>query len=319
MEYQDYYKTLGVERNASPEELKRAYRKLAMKYHPDRNLGDKSLEEKFKQINEAYEVLKDPQKRARYDQLGESYNNWQQTNAGRGNFNWEDWAAQQAYSRAASGGGAPRGGARVDMGDLNGFFGGDGFSDFFNMLFGGVPGAGANMRTQTRTSPARARNYEQSVRISLMEAYHGTERTVMVDGQQRLQVKIPAGAKTGTKVRMAGAISSSGRKEDIFLLIEVDPDPAYERDGNDLYTEVTLDLYTAVLGGQTAVQTPGGQVTLTIPAGTQPGQKIRLSGRGMPNLRSPQSAGDLYARIKVAIPRHLNDKQRALFEQLRQS
>lgn len=319
MEYQDYYKTLGVERNASPEELKRAYRKLAMKYHPDRNMGDKSLEEKFKQINEAYEVLKDPQKRARYDQLGESYNNWQQTSAGRGNFNWEDWAAQQAYSRAASGGAAPRGGARVDMGDLNDFFGGDGFSDFFNMLFGGVSGAGGNMRTQARTSPGRTRNYEQSVHISLMEAYHGTERTVMVDGQQRLQVKIPAGAKTGTKVRMAGAISSSGRKDDIFLLIEVDPDPAYERDGNDLYTDVTLDLYTAVLGGQTAVQTPGGQVTLTIPAGTQPGQKIRLSGRGMPNLRSPQTAGDLYARIKVAVPRHLNDKQRALFEQLRQS
>jgi curved DNA-binding protein len=320
MEYQDYYKTLGVERNASPEELKRAYRKLAMKYHPDRNLGDKSLEEKFKQINEAYEVLKDPQKRARYDQLGESYNNWQQTSGGSGNFNWDDWFGQQQAASAY--GGSPRGGTRVEMGDLNDFFGGGtGFSDFFNMLFGGSGGmsgtGGGSVRTQTRA--ARPHNYEQLVHISLMEAFHGTERTLTVDGQQRLQVKIPPGAKTGTKVRMAGAIASSGRKDDIYLSIEVDPDPNYERDGDDLYTDVSIDLYTAVLGGQTTVQTPAGQVTLTIPAGTQPGQKIRLSGRGMPHLRSPQTAGDLYARIKVTLPRHLNEKQRTLFEQLRQS
>jgi len=324
MEYQDYYKTLGVERNASPEELKKAYRKLAMKYHPDRNLGDKSLEEKFKQINEAYEVLKDPQKRARYDQLGESYNHWQQTNGGRGNFNWDDWFGQQQAGQAY--GPAPRGGARVDMGDLNDFLGGTGFSDFFNMLFGGTAGMGgmggmgANMRTQPRTgTAARQRHYEQSVHISLMEAFRGTDRTLTVDGQQRLQVKIPPGAKTGTKVRMAGAISSSGQKDDIYLVIEVDPDANFERDGDDLSTDVVVDLFTAVLGGQTMVQTPAGQVSLTIPAGTQPGQKIRLAGRGMPHLRSPQTSGDLYARIKVTLPRHLDEKQRALFEQLRQS
>jgi curved DNA-binding protein len=316
MEYQDYYKILGVERNASPEELKRAFRKLAMKHHPDRNLGDKSAEEKFKQINEAYEVLSDPQKRSRYDQLGESYNRWQQNSAGRETFNWDDWFG--AGAPGAAGGAGARGGTRVDMGDLNDFMGG-GFSDFFNMLFGGAAGVGGNMRTQTRTSAARPRQYEQNVHISLMEAFHGTERTIMIDGQQRLQVKIPAGAKTGTKVRMAGAIASSGRKDDIFLVIEVDPDVNYERDGDDLYAEAGIDLYTAVLGGQTSLQTPGGPVTLTIPAGTQPGQKIRLAGRGMPHLRSPQTAGDLYARIKITLPRHLTEKQRTLFEQLRQS
>ena len=317
MEYQDYYKTLGVERNASPEELKRAFRKLAMKHHPDRNLGDKSAEEKFKKINEAYEVLSDPQKRARYDQLGESYNHWQQTSAGRENFNWDDWFGSNSAGSAKGG----RSSTRVEMGDMNDFMGG-GFSDFFNMLFGnpgGVGGAGGNVRTQTRTGNARPRQYEQNVHISLMEACHGTERTIMVDGQQRLQVKIPAGAKTGTKVRMAGAVSSSGRNDDIYLVMEVDPDANYEREGDDLYTEAVIDLYTAVLGGQTTLQTPGGQVSLTIPAGTQPGPKIRLTGRGMPHLRSPKTAGDLYARIKITLPRQLNEKQRALFEQLRQS
>ena len=315
MEYQDYYKTLGVERGASAEELKRAYRKLAMKFHPDRNQGDKTSEEKFKKINEAYEVLKDPQKRSRYDQLGESYNRWQQTSAGRENFNWDDWFGQTGQAAG------PRGaGTRVDMGDLNDFLGGaGGFSDFFNMLFGGAGGMGGAVRTQSRSSAPRPRHYEQSVHISLMEAFQGTERTLTVDNLQRLQVKIPPGAKTGTKVRMAGAIASSGQKDDIYLVIEVDPDDNYEREGDDLYTDVSIDLFTAVLGGPAIVQTPGGQVTLTIPAGTQPGQKIRLSGRGMPHLRNPQSAGDLFARIKVSLPRHLNEKQLALFEQLRQS
>jgi curved DNA-binding protein len=320
MEYQDYYKTLGVERNASQEDLKRAFRKLAMKFHPDRNQGDKGAEEKFKQINEAYEVLSDPQKRARYDQLGESYHQWQQAGNAQGNFRWEDWFTTQS----PAGGG---GGVRVDMGDLNDFFGGvggsGGFSDFFNTIFGGMAGMGSSgmggrttVRTQTRPS-AKPRTYEQAIHISLMEAYTGTERTISVN-DKRLQVKIPAGSNTGTKVRMAGAVSSGTHKEDVFLVVEVDPDQRFERDGEDLYTDVSIDLYTAVLGGNTPVQTPGGQVTLTIPAGTQPGQKIRLSGRGMPHLRNPQTAGDLYARIKVALPRHLNEKQRALFEQLKQ-
>lgn len=319
MEYQDYYKTLGVERNASAEDMKRAYRKLAMKYHPDRNPGNKEAEEKFKLINEAYEVLKDPQKRARYDQLGDSYHQWQQGGGGRGNFRWEDWFAQSQ---------AP-GATRVDMGDLNGFFGGGGggFSDFFNMIFGsvgtaggmGTQGMGGHVRTQTRTN-LRPRTYEQPVMISFQEAFNGTERTIMVE-DKRLQVKIPPGSKTGTKVRMAGAVASNigTHKDDIYLVVEVEPDVRFERDGDDLFTDISIDLYTAVLGGQAPVQTPAGQVTLTIPAGTQPGQKIRLTGRGMPRLRSPQMAGDLFARVKVTLPRHLNDRQRDLFEQLKHS
>lgn len=310
MEYQEYYKTLGVDRKAKPEEIKQAYRKLAMKYHPDRNPGNKQAEEKFKQINEAYQVLSDPEKRARYDQLGESYQSWQQTSGGRP-FNWADWVTQ-----------TQGGGTRVevgDLGDIGDLFGG-GFSDFFNSIFGGMPQGGArrSTRAQTRSAP-RQQRYEQPITITLMEAYHGTKRTFEIDGR-RVELKIPAGAQNGTKVRIAGVIDTpNGSKEDLYLVVEVTPDTHYERKGDDLYNEISTDLYTAVLGGQANVPTPAGQVLLTIPAGTQPGQTFRLSGRGMPRLRAPQEHGDLFVRVKIQIPRDLNAKQKALFEQIRKS
>jgi len=290
MDYKDYYKVLGVERSATPADIKKAFRKQALKYHPDRNPGNKEAEEKFKELNEANEVLSDPQKRARYDQLGESYNNWQQS-GGDSSFRWDDWVSQ-----------APRsGGAQVDYGNLDDILGG-GFSDFFNEIFGGIGGAS---RTQTRRAPARpARAIEQPVRISFQEAYQGTERTLEVDGR-RMQVKIPAGARKGTKIRMAGA---GPQKSDIYLVVEIEPDARFEIKENDVYTDAVVDLYTAVLGGQVNVNTPGGNVLLTIPAGTQPAQTFRLAGRGMPILNSPKSYGDLYARIKVQIPRKLNTK-----------
>ncbi len=307
MEYKDYYKILGVDRKASVEEIKKAYRKLAMKYHPDRNPNDKAAEEKFKEINEAYQVLGDAEKRSRYDQLGVSYDNWRQR-GGTGNFNWEDWFTGSA-------GNAP-GGVRVEVGDLEDLFGG-GFSDFFTQIFGGV---GAT-RTQTRrtSSPARSRPLEHPITISFQEAYQGAQRTIQVDGR-RLDVKIPAGARSGTKVRIAGAAPGpGGQKNDLYLVISVAADTRFERKGDDLYTDVTLDLFTAVLGGRVGVPTPAGDVQLTIPAGTQPGQTFRLAGRGMPKIRSPQQHGDLYARVKVQLPRQLTPEQRRLFEQLRGS
>lgn len=303
MEYQDYYKTLGVERNATPEEIKKSYRKLAMKHHPDRNPGNKQAEEKFKLINEAYEVLSDKEKRARYDQLGESYNNWQQT-GGPGNFNWEDWVQSSA-----------RGGRRVDVNDFSDIFGGGGFSDFFNMIFGNMPSTGG--RVYRSGGPvATPRRFEQPVQITLQEAYSGAERTIQID-DRRLQVKIPAGAHNGTKVRMSNAIQRGSQSSDLYLVIEIAPDSRYERKGDDLYGETVIDLYTAVLGGQAQVITPGGNVLLTIPPGTQPGQAFRLAGRGMPRLRSAGSQGDFFARVKIQLPRQLNEKQRALFEQLK--
>lgn len=306
MEYKDYYKTLGVERSATEAEIKSAFRKLALKYHPDRNAGKKDAEEKFKEINEAYEVLSDVQKRARYDQLGESYSHWQQRGA-PGNFNWGDWAS------------TPGGGVSFNVGDLNDLFGRGGFSDFFQQIFGGMGGR-AGMRTDTQTQTRRAQqpaSYQQEVQISFEEAYQGAERTVVVDGR-RLQMKIPAGAKTGTKVRMSGAgpARPDGRPTDLFLVIDVMPDPRFERKGDDLHTEITVDLYTAVLGGEARVQTPEGAVMLTIPSGTQQGQSFRLNGRGMPRLRTPGQRGDLIARVKVQIPKSLTQEQRKLFEQL---
>jgi len=310
MDYKDYYKILGVDRNATEAEIKSAFRKLALQYHPDRNPGNKAAEEKFKEINEAYEVLSDPQKRARYDQLGDSYSRWQQRGA-PGDFNWGDWVT-----------GVPQGGGvQWNVGNLDDLFGGaGGFSDFFQAIFGGGfggQGGRAGTREQTRRAAQRPITYEQDVQISLDEAYRGAERTVIVDNR-RLQMKIPAGARTGTKVRMAGAgpVGPNGQASDLYLNIEVLPDPRFERRGDDLYTDVPTDLYTAVLGGEARVQTPEGPVVLTIPPGTQPGQSFRLSGRGMPVLRNPNKKGDLYARIKVQIPRNLTPEQRKLFEQL---
>ncbi len=304
MEYKDYYRTLGVERNASEQDIKKAYRKLAMKYHPDRNPGNKEAEEKFKEINEAYEVLSDKEKRARYDQLGDSYSRWQQAGGSPGGFNWSDWTTQGQRGNYQ----------QVNVEDLEDLFGG-GFSDFFSQIFGGM--GQTQSRTRTRREPARPAAYEQPVTITLDEAFHGTQRILQLDGR-RLEVKIPAGAQTGTKVRVAGAgpVGPNGQKGDIYLIIEVAPDSQYERKGNDLYTDVTVDLYTAVLGGQVNVPTPAGNVLLKIREGTQPGQTYRLAGRGMPYLKDPKTFGDLYARVRVQLPKNLTSEQRSLFEQL---
>jgi curved DNA-binding protein len=292
MDYKDYYKVLGVERSASADDVRKAYRKLAMQYHPDRNAGDKRAEERFKDINEAYQVLSDTQKRARYDQLGSAYSNWQQRGGSPGDFDWSQWVTGQQ---------AAPGNVHVEYGDLNDLFGGD-VSDFFRSIFGGMGGA----RTATRSRRAPA--YQQPITISLAEAYRGTTRAFQSDDRQ-LSVRIPAGVKTGSKVRAAGAAPDGS---DLYLIVEVQDDPNFERQGDDLRTSATTDLFTAALGGETGVQTLEGQVTLKIPAGTQPEQVFRLAGRGMPRLRSPQAKGDLFVRVKVRVPKDLTEKQREL-------
>jgi curved DNA-binding protein len=307
MEYKDYYKTLGIERAVSEEEIKRAYRKMALQYHPDRNPGDKQAEERFKELNEAYQVLSDPAKRARYDQLGDSYSRWQQKGSPPGGFNWEDWATS-----------APSGNVRVEYGDIEDLFGG-GFSEFFSRIFGGAPDMGpVNMgRGGPQTRTVRRPSFEQEVVISLQEAFQGSTRVIEIDGR-RLEVKTPAGARTGTKVRVPEAVSvgPEGQKGDLFLVIKVGDDPRFERNGNDLSTEVVLDLYTALLGGEVTVPTLTGNVVLTVPEGTQPGQTFRLAGRGMPSLKNPQTKGDLFVRVKVRIPKKLTAQEKELFQQL---
>ena len=297
MEYKDYYKILGVNRNASPDEIKRKYRQLALKYHPDKNPDDKQAEERFKEINEAYEVLGDPEKRAKYDQLGSSYRAWERTGRDPSGFDWSQWAS-----------GFPGGGVRVEMGDLEDMLGG--FSDFFQAIFGGM---GAQ---RTASRGGRGRDIEQPVSISLAEAYKGTSRTFQFNGK-RLEVKIPPGAKTGTKVRVSGKGQKGIRQAgDLYLVVKVESDPRFERKGDDLYTDVEVDLYTAVLGGEIKVPTPGGSVVLTIPPGSQPGQKFRLKGKGMPKLRQRNQHGDLYARLHVRLPKQLSSEERELFEEL---
>jgi curved DNA-binding protein len=298
MDYKDYYKILGVERSAGEDDIRKAYRKLAMKYHPDRNPNDKQAEERFKEINEAYQVLSDATKRAHYDRLGSDYSNWQQRGA-PGDFNWDQYG----------GGGFP-GGVRVEYGDLDDLFGGaGGFSDFFRTIFGrSAEGAGTGTRTRTRQQP---QGYQQELAITLDEAYNGTTRLLQSDGKQK-QVRIPAGVRTGSKVRVAGA-GPNGL--DLYLIVEVQDDKRFERRGNDLHTAATVDIFTAILGGEAEVETLSGKIKLNIPAGTQPEQVFRLAGRGMPSVKNANEKGDLYVRLKVQIPKYLSPKQRELLEE----
>ncbi len=298
MDYKDYYKVLGVERSANADDVRKAYRKLAMQYHPDRNPGDKQAEERFKEINEAYQVLSDPQKRARYDQLGSAYSNWQQRGGSPGDFDWSQWFSGQP--------GAGGGGTHVEYGDINDLFGQDIFSDFFRSIFGGMGGR-AGTSTRTRQAPA----YQQPISITLEEAYHGTTRTLQSQ-DRRLQVRIPAGVKTGSKVRVAGGGPDGS---DLYLIVEVEPDARFERQGDDLRGSATVDVFTAMLGGEAEVETMNGRVKLKIPAGTQPEQVFRLAGRGMPRLRSAQNKGDLFVRLKVRVPKQLTEKQKSLLEE----
>ncbi len=304
MEYKDYYKILGVDRNAEEKEIKKAYRKLARKYHPDVNPNDKTAEERFKDINEAHEVLSDPEKRSKYDQLGSNWQQWQRRGGNARSYDWSQW-----FSEAQPGGG----GVRVeyaDLGDLGNLFGSGGFSDFFQSIFGGTGAAQAR--------PRQGQDYTQPVEITLEEAFQGTTRVIQKDGR-RLEVKIPPGARTGSKVRMAGEGSpgmSGGASGDLYLEVTVLPHSIFERQGDDLTCEIPVSLYTAVLGGEVKVPTPGGDVLLTIPPETQGGRTFRLRGKGMPNLRNPKRRGDLYAKLKVQTPQKLSKREKELFREL---
>ena len=281
MDYKDYYKVLGVDRKASEEDIRKAYRKLAMQYHPDRNPNDKQAEERFKEINEAYQVLSDSKKRGHYDRLGSDYSTWQRRGA-PGDFDWGQY------------GGFPRG-TRVE--DMDEMFGG-GFSDFFRTIFG------------IGNTPS-AQGYQQELNISLEEAYKGTTRLLQSNGKEK-QVRIPPGVRTGSRVRVAGA-GPNGL--DLYLIVDVQDDNRFERRGNDLHTTATVNVFTAILGGEADVETLDGKIKLNIPAGTQPEQVFRLAGRGMPHIRNSNEKGDLFVRLKVSIPKYLSSKQRELLDE----
>jgi len=292
MDYKDYYKILGVDRKASADDIRTAYRKLAMKHHPDKNPGDKKAEEKFKEINEAYQVLSDADKRARYDQLGSAYSDFRSSGGRPGDFRWNDYA-----------GGSGGGGVNVD--DLFGGAGAGGFSDFFRTIFGDA------MRSSMRNQQS-PQGYEQEVQITFDEAYKGAMRQLQMSNGRKISVRIPAGVKTGSKVRVANAAPDGS---DLYLMVNISDEGKFERKEYDLYTTTTLSVFTLMLGGDAEVETPTGKVTLSIPAGTQPEQVFRLAGRGMPHLKDAKAKGDLFVKLKVQIPKYLTSKQRELIEQ----
>ena len=303
MEYQDYYKTLGVSRSASNKDIKKAYRRLARKYHPDLRPDDKSAEQKLKIINEAYDVLGNPEKRSKYDRLGASWYHHQSRGGRPGGFDWSNWASQ----------GQPRQGS-FNYGDL---FGQGvpqgGVSDFFNTIFGAT-GSQANVSGMGMNTP---KDIVREVTITLAEASTGAVRRLS-KGNRSIDVKIPPGAKTGTRVRISGQgpHRQDGYKGDLYLRVRVRPDKRFERKNDDLYLRLPVDLFVAVMGGEVVVPTLDGNLSLSVPAGSQGGQTIRLKGKGMPNLRNPRKFGDLYVRLQLQIPTQLSDKERSLWEEL---
>ncbi len=325
MDFKDYYSALGVAKTATDKEIKQAYRKLARKYHPDVNPGDKASEGRFKEINEAYEVLGDPAKRKKYDDLGANWRAYEQAAGGPG-FDPSQFGGW-TVNFGGGGEGSERGGFRTMTEDeMREMFGEEHpFSDFFQTFFGGAaPGESARRGRAGRSRGARAgRDVEQEIELGLEDAYHGTMRRLSIkhDGHARtVDVRIPAGVADGSRVRVAGEgeMGTGGAQSgDLYLRIRLAPHPRYERRGRDLYTHVALPLTTAVLGGEADVPTFSGKsLRLKIPPTTQNGQVFRLRGHGMPVTGKPDERGDLYATIDVQLPRTLTPEQRKHFEEL---
>ncbi len=325
MEFKDYYKILGVERTADQKAISRAFRKLARQHHPDVNPGNKQAEAKFKEINEAHQVLNDPEKRAKYDQvldLRQRGGGWEEllrrgAGAGRGGDGTytvygsaEDLEQFSDFFRQMFGGlgGGPFGGGAAGGVRRGGRGGGFRIEDLFG---GGGPG-----EATARHQPA-GQDVEGTIEITLEESYHGTTRTVTVPaggGQaaRHIEVKIPKGVRSGQRIRAAG----QGLGGDLYLIVQIAPHPTFTRIHNDILCEVAVPVWTAALGGTVEVPTLGGRVTVTIPQGTQDGRTLRLRGRGMPHLRG-EGAGDELVKIRLALPDPLTPKDRELFEEMR--
>lgn len=287
MEFIDYYKILGVDKKASAEEIKKAYRKLARKLHPDLNPDDKQSHQKFQQVNEANEVLSDPEKRKKYDQYGKDWQHADQFEQQRQSQRQQQQRGQQSY-----------GGEEHD------------FSDFFESMFGGGG--------RSRTTKFRGQDYNAELKLALTDVLETHKQTLTVNGKN-IRITIPAGIENGQIIKLKGYGApgvNGGPAGDLFISFSIALHPNYKRMGNDLYTTTSIDLYTAVLGGETTLETLTGKVKLKVSPGTQPGSKIRLKGKGAPVYKKESEHGDLYVTYEVQLPTRLTDKQKELFAEL---
>ncbi len=302
MDYQDYYKVLGVEKTATAEQIKKAYRKQARQHHPDVNPNDQGAEQRFKEINEANEVLSDPEKRQKYDQFGADWQHYQQQPGGgsgrggqpAGGFDWSQ------YTQQGGGGGSP-------------FGEGEDFSDFFGSLFGGGSGrAGGGSR------PGAGADYQAELELSLEEAYHGGPRTITVQGKN-LRLTIQPGVVDGQTIRLrdqGGPGRNGGPNGSLLISFRIRPDSRYARTGDDLTQDVPVSVYKALLGGEQTVETLSGPVKIKLKPETPNGTRLRLRGKGFPVYRQPDQFGDLYLRLTLTLPKQLTEAEKELIQQL---
>lgn len=301
MPYIDYYKVLGVDRNASADDIKKAYRKLARKLHPDLNPNDKDAHRKFQELNEANEVLSDPEKRAKYDKYGE---NWQHGE--------EYEKARQQYQQSQQHQWSDAGGGRTFYTEGN--FSDEDFSDFFHSMFG----SGFSSRRGGSRAKFKGGDYQAELQLTLREAMQTHQQTLTVDGKN-IRITIPAGVADGQKIKLKGYGQTGvngGPNGDLYITFRIAEDPVFKRLGDDLYTDASIDLYTAVLGGEVMISTLDGMVKMTVKPGTQPDAKLRLRGKGCPVYRKDGQWGDLYVTLRVRLPENLSDKEKSLFTEL---
>jgi len=315
MEYKDYYSILGVDRKASPQEIKKAFRKLARKYHPDVNSGNEGAAEKFKEISEANEVLSDPEKRRKYDELGAEFQHYQGTGGNSEGFNWGQWQSQpdQQYTYRS-----------VSPEEFEELFGKEGgYSDFFQNLFGEAARRQAGQGTDGRhfhyeAQPRRGQDIEHGLQVTLDEAFNGTRRVLEWEDGRKIEAKVPRGVKTESRVRLKGQGApglGGGQPGDLYLTIEVLPDKRFQRDNDDLKTTIPVDLFTMLLGGKVSVAGIDRTVVLDIPPETRNGRLFRLRGLGMPKMKQPDQRGDLYVTVEALLPQNLTAGEKELAEQ----
>jgi curved DNA-binding protein len=300
MDFVDYYKILGLDKNASESDIKSAYRKLARKYHPDLNPNDKSANKRFQEINEAHEVLSDPDKRKKYDKYGSDWKHAEE---------FEKARQSQAHARQSQPFGEGAYGYSGGMGEED-------FSEFFSSMFGAAGGGRGSRQTKFR-----GQDYNAELQLTLAEAYTTHKQTLTVNGKN-IRITIPAGIEDGQVIKLKGHGGpgvNGGPNGDLYITFAIAPHPTFKRSGNDLYTTVDLDLYTAVLGGETTLDTLAGKLKLKVNPETQNGTKIRLKGKGFPVYKKEGEFGDLYVTYSIKIPTNLTEKQKELFRELSKS